>query len=345
MTGRETTNSSVRSSDANEEGILLTKRAYMAERRPRLNVLLFLVVVVAVRRLCWSPSLPAPDVSFRPVDPSRERTGTWVANQWFPPAEWTYFRVQELQDLYRGTRMLWVGDDQASALTFFALLNSSSRHVSVQDVKAKAKSMFECQKWLTSAHRPQICRALPGNGTLLSRQETCFVGVERFLRDELQGVSNITSDMHLLVLSLGIWEIDMPDSCSDKKRTLHQVITSVVKLLDKLSEMQELTVVWTTSGFSDSKRGRVEEVRAMNTFAMDEIDRYSATNGRKITKLTYVNWGGAVEPRSFSPTRIKGADPSQYGLEPRLVLVQMITNILKERGFLNSTDDRELEPS
>jgi hypothetical protein len=310
----------------------------MVERRPRRNVLPFLVVVVAAWRLCWSPSLPAaPDVvSFRPVVRSRERTtGTWVANQWwFSPTEWTYFRVQELQNLYRDTRILRVGDDQESALTFFALLNSSNRpHVSVQDVKFKAKTVFECQKWLTSAHRPQTCRALPGNGILISRQETCFMGVERFLREELQGVSNITSNMHLLVLSLGVWEIEMPASCSDKKRTLHQVITNVVKLLDELSEMQELTVVWTTSGFSDNRRGRVEEVRAMNTFAMDEID---ATNGRHMSKLTYVNWGEAVEPRSFSPTRINGTDPSLYGVEPRLVLVQMITNLLKDRGFLNS---------
>jgi len=106
-------------------------------------------------------------------------------------------------------------------------------------------------------------------------------------------------------------------------------------------------------------------VQEMNNFVMDYIDQRnqqlllssllltqqeqnqttsSSALGRFIQKnnnnchhttttnnyLTYVDWGGAIQSRSFGKERIQGDLKPHYGLEPRLVLIQMITNRLKE---------------
>jgi hypothetical protein len=50
--------------------------------------------------------------------------------------------------------------------------------------------------------------------------------------------------------------------------------------------------------------------------------------GRSSMMISYVNWGDAVAPRSFAAERIVGDLKPHYGLEPRQMLVQMITNQL-----------------
>jgi hypothetical protein len=66
----------------------------------------------------------------------------------------------------------------------------------------------------------------------------------------------------------------------------------------------------------------------MNNAAMDFIDSLQGQSG-----LTYIDWGGAVLERSFGPDRIAGDLAAHYGVEPRFVLMQMLTNHLAERGI------------
>jgi hypothetical protein len=63
---------------------------------------------------------------------------------------------------------------------------------------------------------------------------------------------------------------------------------------------------------------------SLNQEAMDLIDKVTDP------KLSYVDWGGAILPRSFGEDRIVGDMPAHNGLEPRHVLLQMITNELLE---------------
>jgi hypothetical protein len=68
----------------------------------------------------------------------------------------------------------------------------------------------------------------------------------------------------------------------------------------------------------------------MNEKAMDQIeDIASALRARNVmSNLTFVDWGGAVRPRSFAIERITGDIHPHYGLEARHVLIQMIMNQL-----------------
>jgi hypothetical protein len=59
----------------------------------------------------------------------------------------------------------------------------------------------------------------------------------------------------------------------------------------------------------------------------DDDDDDDSFSGRSARFMSYVNWGDAVAPRSFDE-RIHGDIKVHYGLEPRQMLVQMVTNQL-----------------
>jgi hypothetical protein len=79
----------------------------------------------------------------------------------------------------------------------------------------------------------------------------------------------------------------------------------------------------------------------MNSRVMDRIDALRAsddTAGLSADSFrggvfTHVNWGAAVEPRSFGKERNVGDHVAHCGLESRLVLFQMMTNHLRDSGF------------
>jgi len=54
------------------------------------------------------------------------------------------------------------------------------------------------------------------------------------------------------------------------------------------------------------------------------------SSAKQKASLTYVDYGGAVEPRSFGRHRIPGDVQAHYGGEARMALIQMLTNRLAE---------------
>jgi hypothetical protein len=67
----------------------------------------------------------------------------------------------------------------------------------------------------------------------------------------------------------------------------------------------------------------------------DNDDDDDSLSGKSARFMSYVNWGDAVAPRSFDE-RIHGDIKVHYGLEPRQMLVQMVTNQLVH---MNAYDD------
>jgi hypothetical protein len=63
---------------------------------------------------------------------------------------------------------------------------------------------------------------------------------------------------------------------------------------------------------------------------MDKLDAYMDSHPNIRHQFSYVNWADAIATRSFGNVRIRGDIKAHYGLEPRLVLIQMITNRLNE---------------
>ena len=111
-------------------------------------------------------------------------------------------------------------------------------------------------------------------------------------------------------------------------------------------------VIWRTSGWWNGQNS-VKANRVIQRFneavmnVMEEHNEHEDTRDKTRTRTTtmtrtttssssllatsqisYVNWGDAIAPRSFNEARIEGDSVAHYGLEPRLVLIQMIANEL-----------------
>jgi hypothetical protein len=100
-------------------------------------------------------------------------------------------------------------------------------------------------------------------------------------------------------------------------------------------------VVWRTCGFDANYSLSDDKVRLLNQRLMDTIDKLHDNNNTNM-KMTYVNWGEAVEPRSFDVERLSGDMHAHYSHEPRVVLIQMITNHLHDIGFFREPGIRTI---
>jgi hypothetical protein len=183
---------------------------------------------------------------------------------------------------------------------------------------------------------------MPGGGrggSFIVKDEACVTGLELFVSDELSGKSNITAGIDIIIISFGIWEAIRPWDCKDitkNPRSLLQRQNDTIALLAKLQSPGR-SIVWRTSGFMASEIPDAKEafINEMNRNAMDQIEEIASgvSHGpSSASDLTYVDWGGAIHPRSFGIERITGDMKPHYGLEPRHVLVQMITNQLASQG-------------
>jgi hypothetical protein len=291
--------------------------------------------------------------AFQRVELTREeQRGSWIGNNWVPPPGWRFYSASELRNFYRDTSILWIGDSTArrAATTMYGILNGPSNHVSVDainhpsiiDVNKRSKTEELCERWTNHTHHPSLCRVMPGGssrgGSFIFKGEPCLVGLELFVRDELSGNSNITADVDIIIISLGIWEAIRPWDCKEKNekpRSMLQIQNDTISLLEKLQSPRQ-TIIWRTSGFMKSGRKDENFVIDMNGKAMDKIEeitsgQVSRRPNSSTSNLTYVDWGGALRPRSFGGERIEGDIKPHYGLEARYVLVQMITNQLASR--------------
>ncbi|CAB9527879.1 expressed unknown protein [Seminavis robusta] len=309
----------------------------------------------------------------------RDMTGSWVGSWWIPPKGWKLFSTEELQDMWIDQSMIWVGDSTArrSAMSLYGLLrhdNNRGRqehkehlHVSLEEIDREAlidlnrKEITEpCRRhgWdnnnnNNTKHLPLICRPMPENRNkdFVVLQLPCLQTVENFLLDEVSGASNLTIDMDVMILSLGIWDVVRQGDCQKKQggRPLRARILYTLDALTKLNQKRpKLKIIWRTSGYSfplqddESEHDEVNQTNVMNDIVMDHLDKQQQLSAEKATTtitnhnhwMTYVNWGGAVEPRSFGANnRLAGDIPAHYGIQPRLVLHQMIANTMYQRAL------------
>jgi hypothetical protein len=292
-----------------------------------------------------------------------EQWGSWTGDTWIPPREWRYYSALELKEFYQGKSVMWVGDSLARRTygTMYGILNAtdssslnttspSSMHVSVEEIDStrildasKENTDAEVCKMFTSLEqglRPRLCRFTPGagGGLFLQKHAPCLKTLETFVKDELSGKSNTTADIDVIIISLGIWDLIRPDDCREEKgsprRSILQRQDDVMDLLGKLQSPQR-TIVWRTCG-THAEQHKEGYIAKMNRRAMDKIDEITLELRRNesiTSNLTYVDWGGAIFPRSIGKERIIGNMAAHYGLVPRHVLIQMITNHLASRGF------------
>jgi hypothetical protein len=304
----------------------------------------------------------------------KEQRGSWIGNNWVPPHGWGYYSATELKDFYRGTSVLWIGDSTArrAATTMYGILNNTNSsssnssqhdvsvdeidHPSVIDVNKGSVITEPCNsRWINDLHHPDFCRDMPGGGggSFIYVPKLCLKDLELFVSDELSGKSNITADIDItIIISLGIWEVMKAWACNETtsnnvnhpSRSVEARQNDTIALLEKLQSTRR-SVVWRTSGYIAS--GNNEDlIFDMNEKAMDQIEEIITSSSGATTKtnnLTFVDWGGAIRPRSFGNERISGDMRAHYGVEARYVLVQMISNQLASRGVRRAQLETRIE--
>jgi hypothetical protein len=280
--------------------------------------------------------------------PFEEQKGSWIGNHWVPPNGWWYFSAEELRTFYKDKSIMWVGDSLArrAGATMYAILNDASDvNVPVHPIDAssvinvnKMSINQPCRKWPASCergkrfdckHQPRWCRAMPGGvGDYAYLKAYKFSDVITFFSDELSGKYNITKDFDTIIIAMGNHD---KNKGQPKKHTLSNM-TAAIDILGKLQSIGK-TIIWRTSGFRDDNT-YFEYFMEINEKAVAQISSIATRlqqENNTVSNLTCINWSGAIYPRSFGSDRIVGDHPEHYGLQGRLVLIQMITNHLALR--------------
>jgi hypothetical protein len=284
--------------------------------------------------------------TFQRVQLTREeQRGSWIGNSWIPPPGWRIYSASELRNFYRDKSILWIGDSMArrAATLLYGILNTTeSSHVSIGAIDGKSISDPDensCRGW-RNPNAKSLCRVMPGGsrwgGKFLLRGAVCLGEVEKLLSKEVSGQSRATADVDIIIVSLGIWEAARSNTCNGnsrynpKKISMLQMQSETISLLEKLQSPRR-SIVWRTSGYTDTGK-REDIINEMNGKAMDQMDKFASGEAsrspKRTSNLTYVDWGGAIHPRSIGKARIKGDHYAHYGLTARFVLIQMITNQL-----------------
>ena len=147
---------------------------------------------------------------------------------------------------------------------------------------------------------------------------------------------------------------------------IYQLLQVTLRMLDTLAKNTPgLLILWRTSGYYDGdpyshvikemNRQAVEFIHNRNNDLF--ISKYeqqqqqqkqqhqrdsvgvsnnNIQNERKRQKSNFLcmDWGSAIEHRSHGKDRLRGDMQAHYGLEARVLQVQMITNLLYEHGYV-----------
>jgi hypothetical protein len=205
---------------------------------------------------------------------------------------------------------------------------------------------------------------------ILAKHE-CLANIETVIRAELavEPHLRLASLVDTVIISAGIWEAfhGSANGCTRAYQQLYpdrpfSLQDRLATLFDALIGLQSptLEVVFRTTGYASTPETLVS-VDSMHNYtrqyAANLYQNTSTVHGQGerlkcergglvstdpnatshvvnedqcVSNLTFVDWGAAVRPRSFSE-RIRGDIAAHYGLEPRLVLIQMLTNHWLER--------------
>lgn len=305
--------------------------------------------------LCFKEPLKhTPNEFFRSTSPMDDGNITWMGNAWIPPPGTRLYAAHEIQSYLRQFSILFLGDSTMRRAygTLYAIFNASSPSLigipalddpTVIDVNKKGYFIEEpCFRISNTS----LCRHMPHTKKKFDLvRSTCLDDMVRFIDSPL--FSEIKNDYDLIVASGGLWDTNprYRGLCLGDKRGLPRFPEGPPVALDKLMELlQEVAssstrrVVWRTSGFNNYRNKKEEEdpgnrillelnqqaVRCIRTLAQQRWNRTGQPSN-----LTYIDWGKALLPRSFGEERIHGDLNVHYGLEARLLFIQMLMNHLK----------------
>jgi hypothetical protein len=277
----------------------------------------------------------------------RNQYGTWIGNNWVPPSGKRIYSAADMKLFFQKHSVLWIGDSTARRAynTLYGILSCNDTHVPMKKIDTPA--LIDVNKGTNITEKCKkpgtlLCRTVPGTAPkdlkfFDYRKVHCYKDVTALAATE-EIRKNITTDYSLLIVSLGVWETVKKDDCSDtNNNNRNDAATSfpnstyqrLTKALDAMCQLQgpSLTVVWRTSGFQDKDDVGNIYLKDFNERSIGHIDSFNKANFGS-SNITYVDWGTEIWPRSNGEDRIKGDIDAHYGLEGRLLFLQLLMNEL-----------------
>ena len=150
------------------------------------------------------------------------------------------------------------------------------------------------------------------------------------LVDEMESYQRLTSP-HTQVIYRTPGYFD-GGSARSNSTIIDEISTNAMDFIDELYRRRSNDTANTTTTTTTNNTIDGEASASVGANTNDASTSSNDNDTPKRQTLTYVNWGGAVSPRSHNGERIVGDHVAHYGLEPRLALLQMMTNRLMELG-------------
>jgi hypothetical protein len=178
-----------------------------------------------------------------------------------------------------------------------------------------------------------LCRPMPSSQEahdFLYLRLNCFTELRSWLKSEVSNRTT-TKNVDVIIIAHGSWETVVPWQCAfgeNKSRDFDLYQNDAIDLLSQFEG--DTTVIWRTAGYT-GKPETMNTTLQLNLAAIQRIDNLNNTSSAG-SKFSYLDWNRAIASRSIGNKRIAGDIPAHFGLEPRIVLLQMITNRLREDG-------------
>lgn len=176
----------------------------------------------------------------------------------------------------------------------------------------------------------------------------CLGNIYDFVTSELLTLQSITRHYTMYIVGPGVWETVKQTACHHPffdtmnlkqiqwPETLYQLLQLTLEKLAMLAEQSpNLLIIWRTSGYYDGDEQSyvIQELNRRATGYIEDWNENHRRRGRpEQSNFLSVDFGSAIEHRSHGKQRLRGDMQAHYGLEARILQVQMLTNLLYEYG-------------
>ena len=292
---------------------------------------------------------------------------SWIGNSWFPPPGVPYLSPLDLRLLFQKENTLWWGDSTSRQdyETMNDMINADNIHniplgaLDRNINKGKSEKLsLHCRNWnqtpdelcadmgqVTGAEITNYNSTTDATANATANHPSSFfhasIGKFDLVRSpkmaclneyssKIQTVSSfLQREYSVIILSLGIWEVDRPWACrsDNKSETPAYFLNSLLDTLELLSG-SSLYIIWKTHGPSQNEnKDRGNRTIALIKNAQDWFASHNPLYMGLADFGTVVIQGN----RSFDSNRINGDLKPHWGGEARRLSIQMAGHLVQTK--------------